>query len=76
MPTAMARLVTPPRWQKTRALSVESAGARQRAHQREGVEVDALGLEAGAAHGLDDAGDHRLAGGHHDDAQAGRRPRA
>jgi hypothetical protein len=42
----------------------------QRPHQRERVEVDALGLEAGRLHGLQQRLDHLAAGGHQHDLHA------
>ena len=46
------------------------AAAHERAHQGEGVEVDALGLEPGALHGLEQRLDHRAASRHEHDLHA------
>ena len=43
------------------------AAADERAHEGEGVEVDALGLEPGALHGLEQRLDHRAASRHEHD---------
>ena len=70
-PTATARLVTPPRWQNTRALSSPPWPLTgERAHQGERVEVDALGLQAGGLDGLEQGLDHLAARGHEHDLHA------
>ena len=52
------------------ARRVVARAGREGAHEREGVQVDAHRPQPGRANGLDEALDHRLAGGDDDDVRA------